>query len=310
MTLARPKIRRSMSLFDSLVAGALPWVPRSLVWRVARRYIAGLDIDAAVRVVRDLAAGGLHATLDVLGEGVRRPEDADAACHAYRAVLDRIASEALPSGVSIKLSQLGLALDPSLARKNVETVVEHAERAGRFVRIDMEDSSTTDATLAIYRDLRARHSKLGIVLQACLRRSEADVRALLPLAPDVRVCKGIYVEPASVAFHDPDEIRRKFLALVQLLLEGRARVAIATHDPVIVEESLRLTDRLGFGPETHEFQMLLGVGEQLRATLLSRRQKVRIYVPFGVHWYPYSLRRLRENPRIAGYVIRDLFRRK
>ncbi len=299
-----------MRLLDSLIARVLPWAPRSIVWKVARRYIAGLDLDAAVRVVRDLKAQGLHATLDVLGEGVRRPEDAEAASQAYRSVLDRIASEALPSGVSIKLSQLGLALDPALARKNLASVVDHAEKAGRFVRIDMEDSSTTEATLAIYRDLRARHTKLGIVLQACLRRSEADARALLPLVPDVRICKGIYVEPESVAYRDADEIRHRFLALVRLLLEGGARVAIATHDPAIVEESMDLTDRLRLGPQSHEFQMLLGVGEQLRRKILARHRKLRIYVPFGAEWYPYSLRRLRENPRIAGYVMRDLFRGK
>src|SRR2546422_4925700 len=298
-----------MSVLDRVVAGALPLLPRSAVWRVARRYIAGTRLDDAARVIQGLRDQGLHATLDFLGESVNRKEEADQAREAYLAALERIHADSLPSGISVKLSQLGLHFSASLARSNLETLVKRAREIDRFVRIDMEDSTTTDDTLGIYRELRPRYPNVGVVLQAYLRRSLADARSLLYLGADVRICKGIYVEPPELAYKDPDEIRRSYLGLLLLLLEGGPRVAIATHDPTLVGEALRLTE----GPAAagrHEFQMLLGVGGALRERIRSSGRRLRVYVPYGQMWYAYSLRRLRENPRIAGYVFRDLVLRR
>jgi proline dehydrogenase len=295
-----------MSVLDALIARTLPWIPRPIVWRVARRYIAGERLDDAARVIALLKARDLSATVDFLGEGVRRPEDADGARQAYAAALERLHADNLPSGISVKLTQLGLGIDPDLARANVESLAGLARKLGRFVRIDMEDSSTTDATIALYRHLRARFDNVGIVLQAYLRRTLDDAQALLPLSPDIRICKGIYAEPAELAYQDREEVRESFLKLLRTLLRGGGRVAIATHDPYLVDQGLALLREAEHG--RHEFQMLLGVGHELRDRILSARARLRVYVPFGREWYPYSLRRLRENPRIAGYVFRDLLR--
>jgi proline dehydrogenase len=295
-----------MSLLDSLVARSLPFIPQAVVWKVARRYIAGLTLDDAARVIGELKERGLRATVDYLGEGVRRAEEAQRARQAYCEVLERIHADSLPAGISVKLSQLGLRIDRELAHSNLESLVTLAAGLRRFVRIDMEDSTTTDASIAIYRSLRARHQNLGMVLQAYLRRTLDDARALAPLRPDVRICKGIYAEPPGIAFQDRREVQRSFLQVAELLLEKGGRVAVATHDPYLIEEGLRLTE--GLGPERHEFQMLLGVGRDLWEKVTGRGRRLRIYVPFGREWYPYSLRRLRENPRIAGYVFRDLLK--
>jgi len=260
-------------------------------------------------VIDGLKRRRLSATVDLLGEGVLDRRGSEEATSAYRTVLDRLNAEGLPSGISVKLTQLGLKIDAEMARENLDRLAEHAARLGRFVRIDMEDSSVTELTLAIYRKLRPRHANLGLALQAYLRRSEADVQSLLPLGPDIRLCKGIYAEPPEVAFQDPREIQESFLDLLWTLLEGGARVAIATHDPILIDEALRMTKRLDIGTDRHEFQMLLGVGEDLQSRIIAHRRRLRVYVPFGESWYPYGLRRLRENPRIAGYVFRNWFKR-
>jgi proline dehydrogenase len=297
-----------MSAFDSLISRTLPWIPRPLMWRVARRYIAGLDFDAASRVIEGLARRGLRATVDVLGENVASREEAVRAREDYCSVLARIQAGGYPAGISIKLSQLGLKVDPALARENLESILDRAEKLGRFVRIDMEDSSTTEETIRIYREARQRHQRVGMVLQAYLRRTEADVEALLPISPDIRICKGIYTEAPGVAYQDYEEIRQNYVRVLSRLLEGDARVAIATHDPVLVKEGLRLSEKHDPEGKRHEFQMLLGVGEKMWDGILSANHRLRIYIPFGSHWHPYSLRRLRENPRIAGYIFRSLFR--
>ena len=297
-----------MRVLDSVIARTLPFIPRRLVWRVARRYIAGLELEDAARVIEDLSRRGLRSTVDVLGENVTGREETIGAREAYCAVLARLQSGGFPAGISIKLTQLGLKLDPSLARQNLEVILDRAGALGRFVRIDMEDSSTTDETIRIYREVKERHPRVGLVLQAYLRRTESDAAALLPVKPDIRICKGIYSEPAGIAFHGHEEIRQNYLRILKLLLESDARVAIATHDPDLIERALRLTERLDPRSERHEFQMLLGVGEKLWDGLIAAGHRLRIYIPFGRHWYPYSIRRLRENPRIAGYVFRSLLR--
>jgi proline dehydrogenase len=246
------------------------------------------------------------ATIDVLGEEIGNEEEAAAIVRAYQDVFAAIERERLDSNVSVKLTGLGLELGHDLCRENLETVVRDAARRGNFVRIDMEDSSTTDETLRLYRDLReAGHDNLGVVLQASLRRTVADVDALADLRPSVRICKGIYVEPPEIQFRSFDAVRASFVAAMEALLDAGCYVGIATHDEWLVEEGRRAVAERGLGPHEYEFQMLLGVRESLGDELVREGRRLRIYVPFGRHWYAYSLRRLQENPKIAGYIAAD-----
>jgi proline dehydrogenase len=295
-----------VSVFDKAITQVLPAVPRTVVRRLAAPYIAGATLDDAVRVVRRLNSEGKIATIDVLGEEVFSPDEAGEIAAAYRAVLDRIHEEGLDANVSVKLTGLGLEFDQDLARANLEQVVDHANELGNFVRIDMEDSSTTDSALRLYGDLRASgRSNVGVVLQAHLRRTLADVPGL----DNVRLCKGIYVEPLSRAFHDPDEIRGSFLASLDALFDQGSYVGIATHDELLIGEALQRIAARGLRSEQVEFQMLLGVRAHRGDELVSAGHRLRVYVPFGSHWYEYSIRRLQENPKIAGYVAADTLRR-
>jgi proline dehydrogenase len=283
-------------------------MPRSVVQRFAAPYIAGESLDDARRVVAELNASGKLATIDVLGEEITRAEEAVAIATEYRAVLDAIARHGLRSSVSIKLTALGLKLDTALCTALVGDLVSEAARRGTFVRIDMEDASCTDETLALYRDLRAQSlDNVGIVLQACLRRTLADIAELAELQPRVRLCKGIYIEPAAIAFRDPDVIRRSYLAAFDALLACGCHVAAATHDEALLREVIARAATIG--PDGYELQMLLGVRERRANELAAGGHPVRIYVPYGRRWYEYSLRRLQENPAVAGHVAGDALRR-
>ncbi len=299
-----------MALLDRAIVRVLPAVPRPVVRRLSDRYIAGAELDDAIAVVRRLNAAGKLATLDVLGEEVASSEEALTIRGEYEQAMAAIEREGLDANVSVKLTGLGLAVDPALCAESVRTLVSAAAENGRFVRIDMEDSSTTTATLDLYRALRAEgRDNVGIVLQAMLRRTLDDVLELVPLAPNVRICKGIYVEPAEVAYQGDEAIRFAFVEAMAALWEGGAKVAVATHDEWLVAEALRLIEERGLGPERYEFQMLLGVREALADELVRGGHTLRVYVPYGRQWYEYSLRRLQENPKVAGYVARDTLRR-
>jgi proline dehydrogenase len=299
-----------VSLVDHVIVRTLPLVPRGIVQRVSSRYIAGAELADAQGVVRALNADGKLATLDVLGEEVTGAAEASAFAHAYVDVLAAIDADGLDANVSVKPTALGLELGREVFRANLGTVVRAAAERGNFVRIDMEDSATTDATLATYRELRAAgHDNLGIVLQSALRRTLADVRALAELRPSVRVCKGIYIEREEIAFTDPDEIRRSFLDSVAALLDGGSRVALATHDEPLLADCLRLVRERGLEPHEYELQFLLGVKPDVATRLARDGHRLRVYVPFGPRWYEYSVRRLRENPRMATTVARALLRR-
>ena len=242
----------------------------------------------------------------MLGEEVRSADAAREIAQAYHRVLARIEGEKLDSNISVKLTGFGLELDYDLCRENLEAVVEDARIRGNFVRIDMEDSPTTDATLRLYRELHGGgRENLGVVLQAYLRRTLADAVGLV----NVRLCKGIYVEPASVAFHDPEEIRENFRATLRVLFDQGSYVGIATHDEALIVDALAQVRERGLSPDRYEFQMLLGVRASRGDELVRDGHRLRVYVPFGTHWYEYSMRRLQENPAIAGYVAVDMVRR-
>lgn len=295
--------------FDRAMAATLPLVPRPVVRHFADRYMAGETLEDAVAAVRRLNDRGVMATIDVLGEFIRAPEEAEATATAYERVLDAIAAERLDAGISIKLSGLGIELDQELANRCLARVLSSADRHRIFVRIDMEDSGLTDRTLRTYRRLREEgHDRVGIVLQAYLRRTMDDIAALADLAPSVRVVKGIYIEPEEIAYRDPAAVNGNFVRAVDRLLAAGSYVAVATHDRALIEEVLAVLDRRIVPRDGYEFQMLLGVAEDVRHRLVSAGHRVRVYVPFGDAWYAYSVRRLKENPSIAGYVARDALR--
>jgi proline dehydrogenase len=294
-----------VSLLDSALVRLLPAVPKPVVQLFSSRYIAGSTLADAVECVRQLNAGGAMATVDVLGEEITREDETRAIAQAYRDVFAAIDKASLDSNVSVKLTALGLELSYDLCRENLVDVVRIAAGYRNFVRIDMEDSSTTDDTLRLYRELREDgHDNVGVVLQARLRRTLGDVHALADLEPSVRLCKGIYLEPRTVAFGDDEAVRANFVRCLEALLEAGCYVGVATHDEWLIGESLARTSQRGLGPLEYELQMLLGVREERREKLVAEGHRLRVYVPFGEHWYGYSIRRLQENPAMAGTIAK------
>src|SRR5262245_13239893 len=299
---------RFMTLLDRMIALTLPVVPKTIVRRVANRYIAGETTDDALRVVAGLNARGFRATLDILGEHISTMDQARRAIEGYVNVLEEISRRKADSTISIKLTQLGLKLDRQACLEMARRLVRRASELNNFVRIDMEDSSCTTDTLATYRELRHEFSNVGVVVQAYLRRTMDDVCALEDLRPNYRLCKGVYVEPSEISYHDMRVINRNYVAVLEKLLRNGSYVGIATHDELMVWEALRIIRDLKLPPTAYEFQMLLGVEEQLRDIIRAAGHNVRVYIPFGRDWYAYSVRRLRENPRLAGYVFKAMFK--
>ncbi len=295
-----------MGILDRAIAESVAVIPRPIVRRISRRYIAGDTLDEAVETVRALNRAGCVATIDVLGESTESKADAAAKLRDYKKVIDALDEHELASGISVKLTGLGLTLDEELCRANLEEVVIYALEKDRFVRVDMEDSPYTSITLNMVMDLHQRHENVGAVIQAYMRRSLEDVGHLTEAGVSVRLCKGIYDEPRRVAYKDFDTVRENYRLLLEELLRGGSYVGIATHDEFLVWHALRLIHQLGVPRNRYEFQMLLGVDEELRGILVGAGHKLRVYVPFGEDWYEYSSRRLKENPKIAGYVARDV----
>jgi len=296
-------------LLDRALVRLLPAVPKLVVRRISERYIAGAELADAVRVVRRLNAEGKLATVDVLGEEIANADEARAIADAYRDALDVFDREQLDSNISVKPTALGLKLGYDVCRENLEELVAHAAGRG-FVRIDMEDASTTDDTLRLYRELRAAgHDNVGVVLQARLKRTIEDVRALAELKPNIRLCKGIYLERPEIAYRDYDAVRANFVQTLEELWNGGSYVGVATHDEYLLEQAQKEAALRGLGREDFEFQMLLGVRPALGDALVRQGHRLRIYTPFGRDWYEYSLRRLQENPRIAGYIAADTVNR-
>ena len=294
-------------LIDRAIVRTMPLMPRALVQRLSAPYIAGDSLDGAIDVVQSLAARGMGSTLDVLGEAITSREEAEATRDAYLDAIERLGTLDEPVGhvrnVSVKLTALGLGIDDRLVHDNVDAIAAAMQQVGGFVRVDMEDTPYTDATLELYRSLRdAGRDNLGIVIQAYLKRSRADVEALASEGARVRVVKGIYVEPLDVAWRDMETINRSYLDLCRILAEAGCHAAYATHDDRLIGGCLDLVERIGLDQDRYEFQMLLGVREERRDDLVEQGHPMRVYVPFGAQWYEYSVRRLRENPRVAGQV--------
>ncbi|MCU0329496.1 MAG: proline dehydrogenase family protein [Candidatus Kapabacteria bacterium] len=294
-----------MQLFNKLVVATLPLVPKSIVKTVARRYIAGPLLSDAVHVTQQLMAKGACSTIDVLGEFVSERDRAVHETSTAASVVEAIHSYNLDSYLSVKLTSLGLDIDENFAYENVRMLANKARHYGLRMRMDMENTPYTDRTIAFYKRLRADgYDNVGIVLQAYLHRTEADIRSLLDYAPSVRLCKGIYVEDASVAIKDANAIRSNYSSLLRILVDGGASVHIATHDETLIADAEQVVRQRNLDASRYEFQMLLGVREDRRDVLIRNGHRVRIYVPFGEDWYGYSTRRLKENPQVAGYVAK------
>ena len=276
--------------------------------KMAGRFIAGEDLEAAVEAVRRLNAEGLEATLDYLGEAVSEPARAEEALRVYLRILDRLADEKLRSHVSVKLTQLGLAFSENLAIGQVRALAERAASHHNFVRIDMEGSAYTEPTLRVFRAAKAPRETLGVVIQSCLYRSPKDVEELLKIGARIRLVKGAYQEPPDLAYPHKADVDRGFLMLMQLLLASGGYHAIATHDQRLIEATKDFARARGLGPERFEFQMLYGIRRRLQRDLARQGYRVRVYVPYGKQWYPYFMRRLAERPANVMFLARNLFR--
>jgi proline dehydrogenase len=296
-----------MNPLNSVIVSTLQIFPRGFVKRFAMRYIAGEDISDAVRLVQEMNSKKMTATIDVLGENINTKEEAIDSTRAAKEVLEVIEKNHLGANLSIKPTQFGLNIDHKFCFDNVREVLELARNHGNFVRLDMEDSTTTTATLEMYESLRESGlNNTGVVIQSYMRRSEDDIRRLMEMKASVRLVKGIYIEPESIAFKGKDEIRKNFVKLLNLLLEAKCRVAIATHDDYLIDAAYDLIARFSPSPDEYEFQMLLGVRSDLRDKIAADGHRLRVYVPFGMHWYAYAIRRFKENPQVAGYVMKSI----
>ncbi|MFQ5679552.1 MAG: proline dehydrogenase family protein [Gemmatimonadota bacterium] len=274
--------------------------------QVARRFVAGDTLEETLERVRELNQRGFQVTLDYLGESVTEREEAARAAEAYRESLDRIARSPADSTLSLKLTQLGLDVDERFCTENLERIVARAAERDNFVRIDMEDSRHTEATLRIFRRVFEKYRNVGIVIQAYLHRSEEDVAELIRLGAPVRLCKGAYDEPPSAAYQRKVEVDRSFVRLMAMLLDGGAPTAIATHDEKMIEATRRHATEMGISKDAYEFQMLYGVRRAYQNHLLAEGFRMRIYVPYGSEWYPYFMRRMAERPANLWFVLRAM----
>jgi proline dehydrogenase len=297
-----------MSLLNKLVVTAMPLIPKAIVGRVARRYIAGTTLADGVKTVKRLNEAGMMTTMDLLGEDVNDAREAQMVRDNILPILQAIHKNSLNSNVSIKPTQLGLNIDKELGLQNIRAILEEARKLGNFVRIDMEDAQTTDKTLDIYHKLRSEgFNNTGVVIQAYLHRSESDVKALVKAGVNIRLCKGIYNESPTIAYKGRQEIRDNYMKLLRIILEGGSYVGIATHDDFLIDGAIDLIKKLGLKPEQYEFQMLLGVREAKRDEIVRGGHRLRVYVPYGEQWYAYSTRRLKENPAMAWYITKAIF---
>jgi proline dehydrogenase len=297
-----------MSFFDDAIVASLPMVPKFLTKRVAGRYVAGSSLVDALSTVKEMIVQDNCATIDVLGENTRRKGECREAVSLYREILSAIQQENLEANISIKPTHLGLRISKDFCYSNIDELVAEAKGKDNFVRIDMEDHTTTTDTLDLYERLHDAHGNVGVAIQSYLKRSEKDVRALALENANLRLCKGIYVEPQEVAYQEMRQINENFISLLEIMLTAGSYVGIATHDDELITKSERLIDKLGLGSRDYEFQMLLGVREKTRQEVAAKGHRMRVYVPFGSDWYAYSLRRLKENPKLARQVIREVLK--
>ncbi len=299
-------------MLNKIVSNTLPYLPKRLVWHFSKTYIAGETAADAIRVTRDLNRTGMAVTVDILGEFIQDIHEAGVNKKAYLALIRQFEKSQVKGNYSLKPTMFGLLIDPEQCYANVREIVRLAASYGNFVRIDMEDSRCVDLEIELFSKLRKEFpASVGLVLQAYLRRTPADLEKMsrwrasdYPL--NFRLCKGIYVEPPSAAFQEMPRINRAFLENLEIMFDRGMYVGIATHDRVLVQEALRLIAHRNIPPEKYEFQMLHGVTPRLRQAIVKMGHTLRVYVPYGEHWFGYSTRRLKENPAIASHLMRAL----
>lgn len=296
-----------MSFFNKVIVAIVQLMPKAIVGFFSKRYIAGETLDEAMELVKSLNKKGIYSTIDVLGESVKNKEEAVEAKNKALEVLEIIHEYNLPANLSIKPTQMGLSIDENIAFKQISELTERAKKINNFIRIDMEDSPYTDSTFKLLKRLKENYDNTGVVVQAYLKRTYDDVIMLNKIGTNYRLCKGIYIEPRSIAFKSKQEIRDNYLKILEAILKAGNYVGIATHDEYLIKAAKKMIKDLNIPKDKFEFQMLLGVREDLRNKINSEGYKIRIYVPFGKDWYAYSVRRLKENPQIAGYIFRSLF---
>jgi proline dehydrogenase len=296
-----------VSVFHNLLVKTVQTMPENIVWLFSKKYIAGKTLQNAIDTVKDLNSKGIVATLDVLGESINTKEEAIESQRKALEVFDAIVENKLNANLSIKPTQMGLAIDKDFAYQQIFELVKRAKEINNFVRIDMEDSPYTDLTFELYKRIYEDYSNVGVVLQAYLKRTSNDAIILNKLGTNYRLCKGIYIEPATIAYKDKQAIRDNYMKTLELIFKSGNYVGIATHDKYLIDKSCELIKDLNIPKEKFEFQMLLGVREDLRDKINKDGYKIRVYVPFGEDWYKYSIRRLQENPQLAGHIVKEFF---
>ncbi|MCX7876147.1 MAG: proline dehydrogenase family protein [Melioribacteraceae bacterium] len=296
-----------MNPINHVIVSFVKLLPKPVVYIFAKKYIAGEKLEDGVRVVKELNSKGILATMDVLGEAVTTKKECEDAKNECLLVLDTIKNNNLNSNLSLKPTQLGLAIDEEFCYNNLVEIVERAKSYNNFVRIDMEDSPFTDATINLFKKLKEKYDNVGIVVQAYLKRTLDDVKKLNQIGTNYRLCKGIYIEPEEISYKDYQKVRDNFLDILRQMLTDGNYVGIATHDDYLVENAYKMIKEMNIPKNKFEFQMLYGVKENLRDKINADGYKIRIYVPFGEHWYKYSIRRLQENPNIAWYITKSIF---
>ncbi|HSS21034.1 MAG TPA: proline dehydrogenase family protein [Pyrinomonadaceae bacterium] len=304
-------LTRSALIYLSRHEGLKDFAARfRLFKRLTTRFVAGEDINEAVAAIQEINAEGCSASFDHLNESVANPAEAQGEVEEYLQILDRIDATKIDSNVSIKLTQFGLELDPELAYKNARAVVENAARRGNFVRVDMESSAVTQKTIDIFKRLRSEFglNDVGIVLQSYLHRTYADAEELVKLPARIRICKGAYNEPPEVAFPEKKDVDDNYVRVMQLLLASGTYHGIATHDPKMIDATVDFSTREGIPKSAFEFQMLYGVRRDLQRQLAKDGYNMRVYVPYGKHWYPYFMRRLAERPANIWFVMKNLLK--
>lgn len=297
-----------MKWFNKMIAAILPFLPKSFVWLFSRRYVSGKSLTDGVEKTKELNNLGCCGTMDVLGEDIYTLEEAIQSREECIRVLRAIDENKLDANLSVKLTSLGLRIDKERCYEHVKEIVDQAEQLKNFIRIDMEDSTCTDDTLEIYRRLRKEYDNVGAVIQAYMKRSREDVRQLIDEGiAHLRICKGIYDEPKEIAFKNKQEIRESFMEMVRMMLESGSYIGIATHDRELIDRSFQAIASYNVSGSDYEFQMLLGVTEKLRGEIVAQGNRLRVYVPYGEQWFGYCTRRLKENPQIAGHIIKNIF---
>jgi len=295
-----------MALLDKIVSGVLlPLVPKGVAKRFASRYVPGEMLEDALAAAKQINALGMCASLDILGEYSTTLNDAIGAADEYKAALDAITDQKIDSNISIKPTHLGLKINPEKCYELYRELCLRAKDTDNFIRIDMENSATTQSTLDLYVRLRREFDNVGVVVQSYLRRTHDDVREILKEKTNLRICKGVYVEPRNIAYKEMEIINSNYMSVLETILSNGGSVGIATHDETLVWRALELIDRLNPSSSNFEFQMLWGVDDELRDILLNTGHRLRIYIPYGREWYEYSMRRLKENPALAGHVFRS-----